>query len=186
MAGGAPVGIFYSTGAGATKRIANSIKVQFGDLADVPQPINSVNARDFAGYQALIFGAPSYMWEKHRVSALDFDTIEPPFNEYKDLEGKKVAIFGLGDQQEYPKNFCDAVGILWEHFSLRGAEMVGSVANEGQFEIKRSRALKQGAFVGLPLDLENQEDRVSEQVAQWVDQLKREFDLQEAAAAKAE
>ncbi len=45
-------------------------------------------------------------------------------------------------------------------------------------QIKRSRALKQGAFVGLPLDLENQEDRVGDQIALWVDQLKRELDLQ--------
>lgn len=175
-AGEAPVGIFYATGTGSTKRIANSIKIHFGELADEPQPIGASNATDFQGYRALIFGAPSYLWEKHRVSALDFDTIEPSFNDFKDLTGVKVAIYGLGDQVEYPKNFCDAVGILWEHFSLRGAEMVGAVENEG-YDFKRSRALKQGMFVGLPLDLENRGDSVGDQVETWVNQLKREFDL---------
>ncbi len=79
----------------------------------MPVPINATSARDFEGYKAIVFGAPSYLWEKHRVSALDFDTIEPPFDNFKDLAGVKVAIFGLGDQKEYPKNFCDAIGILW-------------------------------------------------------------------------
>jgi flavodoxin I len=101
----AKVGIFYSTGTGNTKRVANLIKVHLGDSADVPQPVSASHARDFEGYDAIIFGAPSYMWEKHRVSALDFDTIEPPFDDFKDLKGKKVAIFGLGNQAEYRRIF---------------------------------------------------------------------------------
>jgi flavodoxin I len=172
----AKVGIFYSTGTGNTKRVANLIKVHLGDSADVPQPVSASHARDFEGYDAIIFGAPSYMWEKHRVSALDFDTIEPPFDDFKDLKGKKVAIFGLGNQAEYPKNFCDAIGILWEHFSMRGADMVGSIENEG-YDFKRSRALKQGVLVGLPLDVENQEGLVGDQVEAWVKQLKVEMNL---------
>jgi len=172
----ANVGIFYTTGTGNTKRVANSIKVHFGDMADVPQPVSASNARDFEGYDAIIFGAPSYLWEKHRVSALDFDTIEPPFDDFKDLAGKKVAIFGLGNQVEYPKNFCDAIGILWEHFSMRGADMVGAIENEG-YDFKRSRALKQGKLVGLPLDVENQADEVGDRVEAWVTQLKAEMNL---------
>jgi len=167
-------GLDAATGTGNTKRVANSLKVHFGDLADEPQPIGASNAKDFEGYEAIILGAPSYLWEKHRVSALDFDTIEPPFDDFKDLVGTKVAIYGLGDQKEYPKNFCDAIGILWEHFSLRGAEMVGAVENKG-FEFKRSRALKQGVFVGLPLDFENQGEMVGDRVEEWSKQLKREF-----------
>ena len=168
------VGIFYATGTGNTKRVANSLKVHFGTLADEPQPISASNARDFEPYDAIIFGAPSYLWEKHRVSALDYDTIEPPFENLRDLEGTKVAVFGVGDQSEYPKNFCDAVGILHEHFSLRGAEMVGMTENEG-YEFKRSRALKQGKLCGLALDFENAGDEVAGRVEAWAEQLKREF-----------
>merc|ERR1712094_95275 len=38
-----------------------------------------------------------------------------------DLSGKKVAIFGLGDQGSYGDNFCDAAGELYDCFSAQGA-----------------------------------------------------------------
>jgi len=147
-----------------------------GDDAAVPFPIKATHAGDLGGYDALIFGAPTYLWDKHRVSSLDFDTIEPPFGELKDLDGVKVAIFGLGDQEEYPKNFCDAIGMLWDHFQRRGAVMVGSVDCEG-YSFKRSRALKQGKLCGLAIDLHNQPDLTEPRVANWVAQLRREFGL---------
>lgn len=31
-----------------------------------------------------------------------------------ELKGKKVAIFGLGDQIRYPENFADGIGLLAE------------------------------------------------------------------------
>ena len=41
-----------------------------------------------------------------------------------DLKGKKVAIFGLGDQGGYGDNFCDAMDELKTCFANQGAEIV--------------------------------------------------------------
>merc|ERR1712113_1065607 len=43
-----------------------------------------------------------------------------------DLRGKKVAVFGLGDQGGYGDNFCDAMDELVSCFSKQGAEISSS------------------------------------------------------------
>ena len=48
-----------------------------------------------------------------------------------DLAGKKVAIFGLGDQGGYGDNFCDAMDELKTCFEGRGAAIVGSWSTDG-------------------------------------------------------
>ncbi|MCO6062464.1 flavodoxin domain-containing protein, partial [Pseudomonas sp. MOB-449] len=52
-----------------------------------------------------------------------------------DLSGKTVAIFGLGDQVGYPKEFLNAMGILYDFVVERGATVVGAWPTEGyEFE----------------------------------------------------
>lgn len=47
------------------------------------------------------------------------------------LKGKKVAIFGLGDQIRYPENFADGIGLLAEVFEEDEATLVGFTSSEG-------------------------------------------------------
>lgn len=47
-----------------------------------------------------------------QVSGLDFDTMEAPISNLQDLKDKKFAVFGTGDQEGYPDNFCDATAAL--------------------------------------------------------------------------
>ena len=47
------------------------------------------------------------------------------------LKGKKVAIFGLGDQIRYPENFADGIGLLAEVFEGDEATLVGFTSSEG-------------------------------------------------------
>ena len=44
---------------------------------------------------------------------------------------KKVALFGLGDQEGYADTFVDALGILFTIVSDRGAEIIGRWPQEG-------------------------------------------------------
>ena len=92
-----------------------------------------------------------------------------------DLTGKKVALFGLGDQKKYPDNFADGIGILAKAFTDRGATLVGRTSPEG-YHFNRSGALQNRQFLGLILDIENQSDKTDERVRKWVGQLKTEFE----------
>ncbi len=48
-----------------------------------------------------------------------------PALEDMDLTGKKIALYGLGDQKGYPENFLDGMGIMAEILEEQGATLVG-------------------------------------------------------------
>ena len=91
-----------------------------------------------------------------------------------DLKGKKVAIFGLGDQVRYPENFADGIGLLAEVFEEDGAALVGFTSSEG-YTFERSRALRGNLCCGLVIDLDNQSDQAKKKIKDWCEQVKKEF-----------
>ncbi|MHC5828789.1 MAG: flavodoxin, partial [Nostoc sp.] len=93
-----------------------------------------------------------------------------------DFSGKKVAYFSPGDQVGYPDTYQDALGILEEKISERGGKTVGYWATEG-YKFSESKAVRNGKFVGLALDEDNQSDLTEERIKTWVTQLKSEFGL---------
>jgi flavodoxin I len=97
-----------------------------------------------------------------------------PALEDLNLKGKKIAIYGLGNQVEYPENFGDAVGILGELVQERGAKLVGFTSAEG-YTYESSRALVGEQFMGLLLDQETQPRLSKERIEKWVAGLKPMF-----------
>jgi flavodoxin len=47
------------------------------------------------------------------------------------LQGRKVAVFGCGDQHGYGDYFCDAMEELHSSFAAAGADMVGQWPTQG-------------------------------------------------------
>merc|ERR1712039_95233 len=90
-----------------------------------------------------------------------------------DLKGKKVAIFGLGDQEGYGDNFCDAMDELKSCFEGQGAEVIGAVSPDG-YNHNESKSIAGENFVGLPCDEDNEPDMSEDRVKAWVAQLKSE------------
>jgi flavodoxin fldA len=91
-----------------------------------------------------------------------------------DLKGKKVAIFGLGDQKNYPDNFVDGMGILADAFQKAGAELVGFTSTDG-YTFNQSRAVRGEKFCGLVIDQENQAQLTSKRIADWCKLIKEDF-----------
>ena len=92
----------------------------------------------------------------------------------EDLKGKKVAIFGLGDQKNYPDNFVDGMGILADAFQKAGAELVGFTSTDG-YTFNQSRAVRGEKFCGLVIDQENQAQLTSKRIADWCKLIKEDF-----------
>jgi flavodoxin I len=89
--------------------------------------------------------------------------------------GKKVAIFGVGDQESYGDNFCDAAGELYDLFQARGAKIYGYTSPEGYLHTASKAVLEnEGLFCGLMCDEDNQYDLSEERAKKWVAQLKSE------------
>ncbi|NES07778.1 MAG: flavodoxin FldA, partial [Okeania sp. SIO2F4] len=93
-----------------------------------------------------------------------------------DFKGKKVAYFGTGDQIGYADNFQDAIGMLEEKISSLGGTTVGHWSTDG-YDFTESKAVKNGKFVGLALDEDNQAELTEERIKKWVAQLKTDFGI---------
>lgn len=66
------------------------------------------------------------------------------------------------------------MGILEEKVSELGGETVGYWSTDG-YEFTDSKALRDGKFVGLALDEDNQSELTNERIKAWVFQLQQEF-----------
>ena len=90
------------------------------------------------------------------------------------MKGKRVALFGLGDQVNYPDNFVDGLGILGDAFEKAGAALVGFTPAK-EYSFNRSKALRGNEWCGLVIDIENQSGRTDKRIKVWCDRLKTEL-----------
>lgn len=166
------IGLFYGSTTGKTESVAEIIRDEFGGDIVTLNEVSQVNGDDFEGYEYIIIGCPTW-----NIGELQSDW-EGLYQELDDVDfsGKIVAYFGTGDQIGYADNFQDAMGILEEKISEKGAKTVGYTSTDG-YEHNESKAIKDGKFVGLALDEDNQSDLTDKRIKAWVTQLKTEFGL---------
>ena len=126
------------------------------------------------GHDALIVGAPTWhTGADEQRSGTSWDDWLYDQLPNLDLTGKKVAIFGVGDQQSYGHNFCDAAGELYDLFSCKGCKVYGMTSQDGYDHVE-SKAVKDGKFCGLMCDEDNQYDLSESRAESWIAQLKDE------------
>lgn len=164
------IGIFYSFNSNKTAKVGEKITEAFGN-----KNIEAINAEDiteelFTKYDNIIIGVPT--WFDGELPNY-WDEFVPALEDI-DLKGKKVAIYGLGDQKGYPENFNDGVGIFAILLEKCGAEVIGFTPLDG-YTYESSRAERGDQFCGLCLDQENQARLTKKRIADWVDQLEKEF-----------
>ncbi|WP_250126545.1 flavodoxin FldA [Chroococcidiopsis sp. CCMEE 29] len=167
------IGLFYGTQTGYTQTAAEIIQKELGGNSVVAlHDISKAEPSDFEEYDYIIIGCPTW-----NVGELQSDW-EDFYDELDNIDftGKKVAYFGEGDSVGYPDTFQDAMGMLEEKISELGGETVGYWSTES-YNFNESKALRDGKFVGLALDEDNQSDLTQERIKTWVAQLKQEFGL---------
>ena len=164
------IGLFYATSTVKTAEIAKKVQAAFGDAAISVVAIEEAWRKDFEGYDNIILGTST--WFDGELPTY-WDEILPDLDDLK-LKGKKVAIFGLGNQIDYPENFVDGIGLLAETFEAGGATIVGLTSTEG-YTFEKSKALRGDKFLGLAIDIDTQADKTDKRISDWVAQLKKEF-----------
>lgn len=166
------IGLFFGSDEGNTERVAQAIVERLSEeLVDV-YDIADVTQLDFAEYQQVILGIPTW----------DFGQIQSDWEEFwddiaaVDFTGKQVALFGLGDQFGYGDYFLDAMGMLHDVVVESGAEIVGHWSTEGyDYDASKAEIPGAGKFVGLAIDEDQQEDLTSERLDRWCTQILAEF-----------
>jgi len=169
------IGIFFGTDTGSTRLVAKKIYSLLGDgLADKPKNINRTSAAELLQYHALILGTPSY--GVGDLPGLATGCMEANWQEFvpyldgADLSGKRVALFGLGNQERYADRFASSMIHLYRLFYGYGADIVGQWSTDG-YQFEHSHAVIDNQFVGLALDQRTQPHLTEERLKIWLAQI---------------
>ncbi|MFO7616280.1 MAG: flavodoxin [Bacteroidales bacterium] len=169
------IAILYGPKGGSTERVAHLIDAAFGSNQCQVLLVRDLDESDLSGFDRLIFGAPTvgtHTWSDQNERN-DWDLFLTQMHKM-DFTGKRCAVFGLGDQVSYSFKFVDDIAVIADTLLGNGATLVGQVSTEG-YTFDESMALRDGQFLGLPLDEDNEPDKTPDRIARWVEQLKKEF-----------
>lgn len=166
------IGLFYGSTTCYTEMAAEKMRSIIGDdLLDIHN-VKETPLSLMSDYDLLILG----------ISTWDFGEIQEDWNELWDqidgvpLNGKSVALFGLGDQEGYGEWYLDAMGLLHDEIKKTGANIIGYWPVEG-YTFEASKALTEDGtqFVGLALDEDSQYELSDERIATWIEQVLTEY-----------
>lgn len=170
----AQIGLFFGSDEGNTEAVAYRIAERLGeDVVDI-HDIADVTQLEFAEYDNIILGIPTW----------DFGQIQSDWEEFwQDMEavpmqGKRVALYGLGDQFGYGDFFLDAMGMLHDVVLASGADIVGHWPTAGyEFDASKAKVSGEDMFVGLALDEDQQPELTAERLNAWCAQIHKQFAL---------
>jgi flavodoxin I len=158
------IGLFYATTTGNTEDVANLIKKQMSSFNIDVKNISDCVDNAIEKYDLLIFGVST--WGDGDLQD-DWEDYIENLNE-SNLLNKTVAIFGLGDQEQYCDSFLDAMGIIYDKVVASGATVIGSWPTDG-YNFNESCAIRNGEFIGLGIDQENQSELTNERIEDWIE-----------------
>jgi flavodoxin I len=165
------IALIYSFNTRNTANVAKEIAKAFGKSVTLEElNAEDIDGQKFSSYNNLILGVAT--WFDGELPNF-WDEFVPEL-ETLDLKGKRIAIFGLGDQVNYPENFVDSIGLMAKICKEAGAEIIGYTDASG-YTFESSAAFSGGKFSGLAIDIENQSDLNEKRIEKWVSQLKNEF-----------
>lgn len=166
------IGLFFGSSTGNSENVARTIAKCFHPIEVDIYDIRYDHSHLIKEYSKLIFGIPS--WNRHYQQD-DWHTFLPQISSVE-FTGKKIALYGLGDQVNYPQNFVDTMGIIYDWLTERKATIVG-ICPVSDYHFSKSKAVRNGKFVGLALDEDNQYQLTLPRIIKWTHILKNEFEL---------
>jgi flavodoxin I len=169
------IGLFYGSDEGNTESIAFRIQARLGE--DTVEIIDIADATqlEFANFDKLILGIPT--WDFGQLQS-DWEDFWQDIAEV-DMNGKTVALFGLGDQFGYGDYFIDSVGMLHDVIISNGPKIIGHWSTDGyEYEASKAKIDGEEKFVGLAIDEDQQEHLTAGRLDEWCAQIHAEFALQ--------
>ncbi len=162
------IGLFYGSSTCYTEMVAEKIQALLGDELVCLHNLKDTPIDEMTRYPVLMLG----------ISTWDFGEIQEDWLaswdalDTLDLDGKIVALFGLGDQAGYGEWFLDAMGLLHDKLLVKGCQLVGYWPNEGyQFDASKALVDDGRYFVGLALDETSQYELTDQRLASWLPQV---------------
>lgn len=155
-------GIFYGSTTGTTREVAEKIAQKTGVPASDVHDVAKTAPSAVAPYDLLLLGTSTWGAGEEQSDWYDFlDGLKT-----LDLRGKKVALFGCGDET-MSDTFCSGLGELYDALQDTGAYFIGSYPAD-VYDFSESKAVKDGTPVGLMLDEVNHPDLTDGRIDGWL------------------
>lgn len=161
------IAIIYGTDSGNTEVVAEKIAEQLQENSPKLIDVYKATVEDAIDADVLILGTPTtgygdthYGWDQFL-----------PQLEKNDLSDKTVALFGLGDQDNYADTFVDAMGIMYQGLAKTNCKFVGFVP-ASNYTFDGSLALEGDNFVGLPINEDFENELTDGRIADWLSSIK--------------
>ena len=163
----AKIGIFYGSNTGYTAdvavRISEKMDVARADVYDVAGTAPS----KLGEYDIIVIGSST--WGDGDMENDMADFIDGA--QALDLKGKKIAIFGCGDET-MTDTFCNAVGEIYRRLQPTGAEFIAPFNADG-YTFTHTGAMVDGKIVGMVIDDVNHPELTDEKIDLWIEEIKR-------------
>lgn len=172
--------LIFGTDTGCTEEMGDKIVAALAEYGCAVEIMNVTDAspETIEAFDFIIMGIPT--WDFGGIQE-DWESFEEDISATK-LQGKIVALYGLGDQRGYGDYFLDAMGWLNERVLKAGATVIGAWPTEGyDFEASLAANEDKTFFCGLGIDDDQQLELSDERVEQWVKQIAAEYEQVEAA-----
>ena len=156
--------IIYGSTTGNAAMAAETIaaKLGGGDIKEVAK----ASKDDLVDYENIILGSST--WGDGELQDDWYGFL--PTLKSANLNGKTVAVFGVGDQFSYSSTYVNAMGELYDAAKVAGAKIIGETSTEG-YSFDESTAVRDGKFVGLALDYDNQDTLSVVRITAWINQI---------------
>ena len=164
------VAIIYGSSTMNTEYVSQRLAAAFGSDQETLYNVKGIDPAVIEQSRNIVFVTST--WGAGDLQD-DWEEFFPRLEEM-DFSGKVIGLVGVGDQENYPDTFCDGISHLYEVVVRRGGRVVGPTNTEG-YNFKQSRSVKDGDFVGLVIDEDNQADRTDERIRDWVAAVSGEF-----------
>jgi flavodoxin I len=157
------IAIIYGSSTDNTKNVALKIAQKLSGENVLLRDVSTVKFSDLADCPNIILGTSTWGlgdlqddWNDHLT---DLQSIN--------LEGKTLAFFGLGDSSSYSDTFADGMGLLYEAVEGKGFNLTGEFPVDG-YSFDSSKAVKNGKFIGLAIDEDNESDLTEQRLNEWI------------------
>ncbi len=164
------IAIIYGSTTDNTKHAASLIAKELEGFEIKIMDVDQVDIIDFEKHENLILGTSTWGFGELQD---DWDSFFPKIKNIN-LEGKTIALYGLGDSRTYPDTFVDGMGIIYKEIKQKGCKVIGSVSTDA-YHFSESAAIENNNFVGLALDEDNESDLSLLRIKAWIENIKFQF-----------
>ncbi|WP_321531417.1 flavodoxin [uncultured Desulfuromonas sp.] len=160
--------IIYGSSTGNTEAAASQLSKLMPESQVME--VTDADTTDFENCELLVLGTSTWGFGDLQ------DDWESALDKLRsaNLTDKKVALFGLGDQDSYPSTFVDGLRPLNDAAKEAGAKLIGLWSAEN-YDFQDSAALEGDKLLGLALDEENQSELSDQRMKNWTEQLLNEM-----------